>query len=168
MYPFVGKESSGQMEYHFQVKPIGIVHSGFSSRREARDKTTAESIGEIEIFKEFEEGLADLNDFSHILVLFWMHKAKCGALKVKPIYHPEKLRGLFSTRHPDRPNPIGVTVVEILAIKGNVMKVKGIDMIDGTPVLDIKPYTEYYRKDPRKCGWLSDRKFPWTEERKAE
>lgn len=155
------------MEDHFQLTQIGIVHSEFTSRREAREHTTAESIGKIEIFKEFQEGLSDLEHFSHILVLFWMHKAKGVSLKVKPIYHPEKERGVFSTRHPDRPNPIGITVVEILEIKGNVMKVQGIDMIDGTPVLDIKPYTEYYIKEPHKCGWLSGRKFPWSEERKS-
>jgi tRNA-Thr(GGU) m(6)t(6)A37 methyltransferase TsaA len=112
--------------------------------------------------------LSDIKDFSHIVVIFWMHRATFDSLKVRPIYHPEKLRGVFATRHPDRPNPIGITVAELLAVRGNKLKVKGIDILDGTPVLDIKPYTKYYSTEPYKCGWLDGRSFPWSEERKDE
>jgi tRNA-Thr(GGU) m(6)t(6)A37 methyltransferase TsaA len=156
------------MERNFQVRSIGLVHSAFKTKEEARDCGTKENIGEIEIFEEYQQGLSDLKDFSHIVILFWMHKSKFDSLKVRPIYHPEKLRGVFATRHPDRPNPIGMSIVELLDVKGNRLKARGIDMLDGTPVLDIKPYTEYYRKEPYKCGWLSGKKFPWSEERKSK
>jgi tRNA-Thr(GGU) m(6)t(6)A37 methyltransferase TsaA len=86
-----------------------------------------------------------------------MHKASFKTLKVQPIYYTEKLRGVFATRHPDRPNPIGITVVELLERKEHILKVKGIDMLDGTPILDIKPYTKGYQKEPTKLGWLSEK-----------
>jgi tRNA-Thr(GGU) m(6)t(6)A37 methyltransferase TsaA len=149
------------MEEHFQIRPVGVMHSTLKTRQDARDADSKENIGEIEIFEEFQQGLSDLKDFSHIVVLFWMHKARFESLKVRPLYHPEKLRGVFATRHPDRPNPIGLTIAELLEIKGNRLKIRGFDMIDATPILDIKPYTEYYVKKPYKSGWLSGKKFPF-------
>ena len=144
-----------------KLKPIGIIHSPFKKREDVESKKYADSRGfdfiqgELEIFKEYEEGLSDLEGFSHIVVLFWMHKSSFRSLKVRPIYHPEALRGVFATRHPDRPNPLGVTVVELLERKEHILKVKGIDMIDGTPILDIKPYTKGYQKISTRLGWLS-------------
>ncbi len=155
------------MEEHYKIKPIGVVHSQLKTRKEARDSDTKENIAEIEILEDYQQGLSDLKNFSHIVILFWMHKAKFDSLKVRPIYHPEKLRGVFATRHPDRPNPIGITIAELLEVKGNKLKVKGIDMLDETPIIDIKPYTEYYKKEPYKCGWLNGKRFPWSEERKT-
>lgn len=155
------------MEEAFRVRPVGVVHSQCKTGEQARDADMRESIGEIEIFEEFLQGMSDLKDFSHIVVIFWMHRAGFDSLKVRPIYHPEKLRGVFATRHPDRPNPIGITIVELLNVRGNRLKVKGVDMLDGTPVLDIKPYTEYYRREPYKSGWLSGKEFPRSEERKS-
>jgi tRNA (Thr-GGU) A37 N-methylase len=89
-----------------------------------------------------------------------MHKSTYRALKITPLYHPEKLRGIFATRHPDRPNPIAMTVLELLERRGSTLKVRGIDMLDGTPVLDIKPYTRRDKKDKAEFGWLSEKKFP--------
>jgi len=146
------------MNNSYKVKPIGIVHSSFKTRKEVIDSTIDENVGEIEIFKEYEDGLSDLGGFSHIVVIFWMHKSSFRSLKVQPIYHPEKLRGVFATRHPDRPNPLGITVVELLERKGNILKVKGVDMINGTPILDIKPYTKSSQKVPTKFGWLKETK----------
>ena len=146
------------MSVFYKVKPIGVCHSGLKTREEVIDSNTDENIGEIEIYKDYEDGLSDLEGFSHILVIFWMHKASFKSLKVRPLYHPEKLRGVFATRHPDRPNPIGITVVELLERKGNLLKVKGIDMIDGTPVLDIKPVTRRSQRVATRFGWLADKR----------
>lgn len=142
------------MNNSYKVKPIGIVHSSFKTGKEVINSKTNENVGEIEIFKEYEDGLSDLGGFSHIVVIFWMHKSSFRSLKVQPIYHPEKLRGVFATRHPDRPNPLGITIVELLERKGNILKVKGVDMIDGTPILDVKPYTKRDQKVPAEFGWL--------------
>lgn len=143
------------MKKFYKVKPIGIVHFKLKTREELINSKIDENIGEIEIFKEYKKGLCDIDGFSHIAVIFWMHKSSFQSLKVRPIFHPDKLRGVFATRHPDRPNPIGLTIVELLERKGNILKVKGVDMIDGTMVVDIKPYTKSCQKVATKFGWLS-------------
>jgi len=147
------------METRYEFKPIGYVHSDLTTREEALKSKTAENLGTLEILPEFEEGLSDLEGFSHIYVVFWLHKAVFKTLKVIPIFFPEKERGIFATRHPDRPNPIGVTIVELLEIEGNILKVKGVDMFDGTPILDIKPYMEREYKNNAKFGWLTGKRF---------
>jgi tRNA-Thr(GGU) m(6)t(6)A37 methyltransferase TsaA len=144
-------------QYKFQ--PIGYVHSELNTREEALGSKTAENIGTLEILPELEDGLSDLDGFSHIFVVFCLHKAKFRSLKIVPIYFPEKERGIFATRHPDRPNPIGVTIVELLERKGNVLKVRGVDMFDGTPILDIKPYMEKDIKKDAGFGWLTGKRF---------
>jgi len=145
------------MEEGYRIKPIGILHCAFKTRDEITKSNKTEKIGYIELFKEYEEGLCDIDGFSYIIVVSWMHRSDFRGLKVKPLHFPEKLRGVFATRHPDRPNPIGLTVVQLLEHKGNILKVKGIDMLDGTPVIDIKPYLETDRKDGGRLGWLSGR-----------
>ena len=144
----------------FELKPIGIVHAPFKSREAIANSNKDDNIGTIEISMDYAEGLDDIDGFSHIILVCWLHRSTFHSLKVKPIYHPEKLRGIFATRHPDRPNPIAITVLELLGRKGNILKVKGIDLLDGTPVLDIKPYTRRDRRDQTNFGWLSEKKFP--------
>lgn len=143
-----------------ELQPIGVVHSGFKTREEVQRTDKDENVGEIEIFSEYADGLDDIEGFSHIILLCWMHKSIFRSLKVTPLYHPEKDRGVFATRHPDRPNPIAITTVKLLERKGNVLKVSGIDMLDETPVLDVKPYTRRDGKPGAKFGWLSEKKFP--------
>ncbi len=138
-----------------RVKPIGVVRSSLRTREEVIRSKIEENVAEIEVFEEWKEGLEDLDGFSHIIVVFWMHKSSFRSLLVRPVYHPERQRGVFATRHPDRPNPIGLTAVELLKRDNNVLTVKGVDMIDGTPVLDIKPYTRRDMKDGVKFGWLT-------------
>jgi tRNA-Thr(GGU) m(6)t(6)A37 methyltransferase TsaA len=147
------------MENQFKLRPIGYIHSKLNTREEALNSKTAENVGTLEILPEFEDGLSDLDGFSHIFVVFWLHKAEFKTLKVIPIYFPDKERGIFSTRHPDRPNPIGITVVELLERKGNVLKVRGVDMFEGTPILDIKPYMEKDIKFNAEFGWLAGKRF---------
>ena len=143
------------MPEYYRIIPIGTVHSRFHTREEVVNDPAGDREGEIEIFQEYEDGLGDLNGFSHIIVIYWMHKSSFRSLKVRPLYHPDKLRGIFATRHPDRPNPLGMTVVELLERSGRILRVKGIDMLDGTPVIDIKPYTRGDQIKTTKFGWLT-------------
>ena len=137
-----------------KLKPIGVIHSPFKTREDAIKEKGKETAGQIEVFKEFEQGLEDIDGFSHIIIVWLLHKSEGYSLKVKPL-HYEGLSGVFATRHPNRPNPLGVTVVELVKRNRNILKVKGIDTLDETPLLDIKPYVEYFdSRDDVKSGWL--------------
>ena len=142
-----------------KLKPIGIIHSPFKKKEDIEAEKYADSRGfdsiqgELEIFKEYEKGLKDVEGFSHLVVLFAFHKSKGYKLHTMPLLGGI-LRGVFSTRSPNRPNPIGMTVVNVIERKGNILKVSGVDMIEGTPILDIKPYTSRDQKSRIKLGWL--------------
>jgi tRNA-Thr(GGU) m(6)t(6)A37 methyltransferase TsaA len=149
-----------------KLRPIGIIHTPYKRDGEAPHQAyKSEEIGEIEVFKEYEEGLKDVEGFSHLIILYMFHKPVKRSVKkehyldsfgllVKP-YLDDTPRGLFATRSPNRPNPIGLSVVELLRREGNVLKVKGVDMLDGTPLLDIKPYVpKFDQRGNVKVGWL--------------
>lgn len=141
-----------------EVKPIGIIHSPFKTAKEVPIQSyRSKRIGKIEIFKKFERGLKDLEGFSHIIVLYHFHKARDEKLLVSP-YLDKNSRGVFATRYPSRPNRIGISVLKLLKRKGNVLTVDGIDVVDGTPLLDVKPYVSKFdvRKNV-KNGWLRDK-----------
>jgi len=106
---------------------------------------------------EYAEGLEDLEGFSHIFLLYVFHESSGYSLLVKP-FLDDQLRGLFATRHPCRPNPIGLSVVRLIARQGNSLEVEGVDTLDGTPLLDIKPYVPDFdvRADTR-TGWYATR-----------
>lgn len=135
-----------------EPRPIGTIHSPFKSLDEI-PRDCGSVLGEVRIFPEYEEGLKDVDGFSHLVVLWLFHLSRGYSLIVKPLYY-EGRRGVFATRHPDRPNPIGFSVVELLERSNNVLKVRGIDALDGTPVLDIKPYTSIDSRKVTKGGWL--------------
>ena len=138
------------------LNPIGIVHSPFKEPIGVpKDSTDGMNYqGTIEVFSEYRDGLKDLDGFSHILVLFYFHKSEYSHLIVKP-YLDDHLRGVFATRSPHRPNFIGLSVVELLEIDGGILHIKGIDMIEGTPILDIKPYIpEFDSNEGIRIGWL--------------
>lgn len=145
------------MQDDFKLTPIGVIHSIYKTRDEVTRSKRGDVISRIELFKEYEEGLCDVEGFSHIIVVSWMHQSDFRGLKVKPLHFPEESRGVFATRHPDRPNPIGLSVVELVARKNNILEVRGLDMLDRTPVIDIKPYTEADRKADTQLGWLTNR-----------
>lgn len=138
-----------------ELKPVGTVHSPYKSVGEpARSERDNAAVSEIEVFEEFEEGLQDIEGFSHIVVIYWFHKSEGYALLVKPPGE-DSLHGLFATRSPRRPCPLGMTVVELVARNGNTLRVRGLDAIDGTPVLDIKPHIPSIQEgQPIKVGWL--------------
>ena len=139
-----------------EYQPIGIIHTPFKNPEGTPIQPTgAKGIeATVELFTEYVQGLNDLNGFSHIYLLYHCHLSKTYALTVIPFLDSEK-RGLFSTRAPSRPNPIGLSVVQLLGIENNVMRIMDIDVIDGTPLLDIKPYVpEYDVRKATKIGWL--------------
>jgi tRNA-Thr(GGU) m(6)t(6)A37 methyltransferase TsaA len=128
-----------------RLRPIGIVHSPFGDRQAApRQSSDSDATGSIELFPRsgIEHALEDLSTFRLIWVLFWFHKNLGWRPKVRPP-RSRKRRGVFATRSPYRPNPIGLSAVELLAIEGRILRIKNLDMLDGTPVLDIKPYVAY-------------------------
>lgn len=138
----------------YEIKPIGVIHSTFKHRGDVPLSGYQDVIGEIEIFREYEEGLKDLEGFSHIVVLWIFHESEGYSLLVEPLAYEGGVRGVFTTSHSDRPNHIGVTVVELLQKDGNMLRVKGADMVDGSPVVDIKPYGPKYCKKDIKQGWI--------------
>jgi tRNA-Thr(GGU) m(6)t(6)A37 methyltransferase TsaA len=138
-----------------EVKPIGIIHTPFKSKKETPIQPfRSYIIGKVEVFKEYQEGLEDIEGFSHIILIYKFHKSKGYSLMVKPFLDNEK-RGLFATRAPRRPNQLGLSVVRLLIKEGNILFVENIDVIDGTPLLDIKPYVTCFEPGGYiKVGWL--------------
>jgi tRNA-Thr(GGU) m(6)t(6)A37 methyltransferase TsaA len=116
--------------------PIGIVHSPFTSLEAMPIQPVAETSGHgiVEIFSEFVDGLKDLDGFSYVFLLYHFHKAHGGALIITPFLDSAP-HGIFATRAPSRPNPIGLSVVKLVAIKGNALQVEQLDILDKTPVL---------------------------------
>lgn len=137
-------------------KPIGIIYSpNRSAQGTPIQPTAAKNIqGIVEVYPEYSQGLKDLDGFSHTILLYYFHLSKAPSLIVKPYMDDEK-RGVFATRAPSRPNPIGLSVVEIEKIEINRIHIRNVDIIDGTPLLDIKPYVpEFDVADVKKIGWL--------------
>ena len=120
------------------LKIIGFVHSPYKTTADAPFQGN-DKISKIEISKEYEGGLKDIEGFTHLHVLYWLHKSKGFSLLVTTPWDTIS-HGLFTTRSPHRPNPIGHAVVELVEQKDNILSVRGLDAIDGTPVMDIKPY----------------------------
>ena len=140
------------------MKPIGVIHSPYKNKGNTPYQGhRSEQISQIEVSKEFEEGLQDIDGFSHIIVIYWFHKSQGYHLLVGTPWD-DIPHGLFTTRSPHRPCPLGLTVVELVARDKNILKVKGLDAIDGTPLLDIKPYIpDVDKRSVVKPGWLEDR-----------
>ena len=109
--------------------------------------------GKIEVFGEYCLGLQDLEGFSHIIILYHLHQVGSSRLKVIPFLDTQE-RGVFATRAPVRPNPIGLSIVELISRENNILTVKNIDILDGTPLIDIKPYIEQFDHPLQtKAGW---------------
>ncbi|MEX2706952.1 MAG: tRNA (N6-threonylcarbamoyladenosine(37)-N6)-methyltransferase TrmO [Candidatus Freyrarchaeum guaymaensis] len=139
-----------------KYKPIGIIHSPFKEPKGIPIQPTAAKgvDGIVEVFPEYAEGLKDLEGFSHIILIYHFHLIKKSSLKVKP-YMDNQLHGVFSTRAPSRPNPIGISIVRLTTIERNTLHIQDVDIVDGTPLLDIKPYVpEFDVRAVDKIGWL--------------
>jgi len=144
-----------KQEHILELKPIGIIHSPFRDRDEAPYQGyRSKKLSRLDVFKQFEQGLQDIEGFSHIVVIYWLHKSHGYHLIVKTPWD-DIPHGLFATRSPHRPCPLALTVVELVARERNILKVRGLDAIDGSPLLDIKPYvTAVDERSNVKSGWL--------------
>ena len=139
-------------------RPIGIIHSPFKKAEGTPIQASAagDIQGTVEVFKEYAEGLCGLEDFSHIILIYHFNLSRKTSLKVKP-YMDETEHGVFATRAPSRPNAIGISTVKLIDIKDNVLYIQEVDIIDGTPLLDIKPYVKEFDTRPSdKKGWLEN------------
>lgn len=137
-------------------KPIGIIHSPFKEPTGTPIQPTAgKNIeGTVEVFQEYADGLEDLDGFSHIILLYHFHLCGEAKLKVKP-FMDDNEHGIFAIRGPARPNPIGISVTRLLKVEGNILHIRDIDILEGTPLLDIKPFVpEFDVKQEVKTGWL--------------
>jgi tRNA-Thr(GGU) m(6)t(6)A37 methyltransferase TsaA len=136
-------------------RPIGVLRSEHKVAQETpiQPAYAKGCQGRAEVFPEFAEGLADLDGFSHIYIIYHFHQAPAAKLKVKPFLQDVE-RGVFATRSPARPNPIGLSVVELVRREGNTLYLDNLDVLDGTPLLDIKPYTaKFDRIETTRNGW---------------
>ena len=140
------------------MHPIGIIHSPFTDPRQTPIQPTRSSaIGQVEVYEMFTPGLQDIDGLSHLILLYVFHRSAGYSLHVTPFLDDQQ-RGLFSTRYPSRPNPIGLSIVRLLARRENILEIEGVDVLDGTPLLDIKPYVPDFdiRQDVQ-TGWYATR-----------
>ena len=143
----------------FVMRPIGEIHTPFSEQRDTPIQPTRSTArGQVEVYPAYVDGLRDLEGFSHVILLYVFHRSDNYTLRVTPFLDDQE-RGLFATRYPARPNPIGLSIVRQLAIHEQVLEIEGADMLDGTPLLDIKPYVPDFdmRTDVR-TGWYATRR----------
>ncbi len=146
------------MEYVF--KSIGIIHTPFKmvAGMPVQSALAKGIKGTVVMDDEFVEGLLDLDGFSHIFLIYWFHQSKDYELQVVP-FLDQQSHGLFATRAPKRPNRIGLSVVKLIKIEGNIIEFENADMLDGTPLLDIKPYIpEFDIHQVEKTGWMDKNK----------
>jgi len=140
------------------MKPIGYIRSPYLETREIPKGPGAkhDAEGVLEIRPEFEPGLKDVEGFSHLFVLWVFDRVEGFSLEATPPTDPGRPHGVFATRSPQRPNPIGLTVVQLLSREGGLIRVRGVDMLDGTPILDIKPYLSEVPREQLRRGWLDE------------
>ena len=143
-----------------QYVPIGVVHSPFREPTGTPiQSSAAAAVGveaRVEVFPCFREGLRDLEGFSHLILLYHMHRIQPAGLLVKP-FLGNKSHGVFATRSPGRPNPIGFSVVRLLSVEDGELRITDVDILDQTPVLDIKPYVgEFDIRPVERIGWFAD------------
>ena len=143
-----------------KYRSIGIIHSPFTNLDQMPIQPTGEAsaAGYVEVFPEYHDGLKDLEGFSHLILIYHLHQAGKMQLEVIPFLDSEP-RGIFSTRAPLRPNPIGLSILELTHITRNELHFSNLDILDGTPLLDIKPYIpEFDSPSNVRIGWLENAK----------
>lgn len=161
-----------------EFSPIGVIRSSYAGPAGVpiQGVFAGGAEGTVEIMPEFAAGLADLDGFSHIILLYCFHLSSGYALTCKPFLDVQE-HGVFATRAPLRPNPIGMSVVRLLGIEGCVLRIGDVDIVDGTPLLDIKPYvSEFDVRTDVTAGWyenarnkqqtMADERFVDTEEKR--
>jgi tRNA-Thr(GGU) m(6)t(6)A37 methyltransferase TsaA len=139
-----------------KLTPIGVIHTPFKQREDMpiQPAGATDVEGSVELFSEYRPGLRDLDGFSHLILLYQFHMSQGFSLEVVP-FMDTRPRGLFATRAPRRPNPIGLSVVRLETIEDGILAVRNVDILDGTPLLDIKPYVpEFDAQEQVRTGWL--------------
>lgn len=141
----------------FSIQSIGVIHSPFKTLEQMPIQPTGEQAaeGSVELFPEYKEGLKDLDGFSHVILIYLFHKANTVKLSVTPFLDDQE-RGVFATRAPVRPNHVGISVVEVDRIEDTVIYLKKVDVLDGTPLLDVKPLVPDFDipKTKVSTGWM--------------
>ena len=140
------------------LKPIGVIRTPFPepAGTPIQPGMSEGAEGRVIVFDEYREALSDLEGFERIWLVYWFHRAAPARMRVRPFLDSRE-RGLFATRAPCRPNPIGISCVRLLAIEGNALRISEVDIVDGTPLLDIKPYVPQFDAYPgARAGWLED------------
>ena len=142
----------------FLMRPIGRIRSPFTDKAQTPIQSArSPALGQVEVLPEFAEGLQDLEGFSHVILLYVFHESEGYALRVRPLLDDQE-HGLFATRYPARPNPIGLSIVRLVSRLGNVLAIEGVDVLDGTPLLDIKPYVpDFDAPGNTRVGWYETR-----------
>jgi len=144
------------MEFIF--KPIGVIHTPFTEKNKTPIQASrSQAVGQVEVLPEFADGLKDIEALSHIYLFYAFHQSQGYKLQVEP-FLDDKEHGIFATRYPYRPNPLGFSIVKLVSREGNLLTVEGVDMLDGTPLLDIKPYVpDFDHRDEVHAGWYETR-----------
>lgn len=138
-----------------KIKPIGSIHSIYNNTQNAgRQPSIDGAKGKLIIHDEYVAGLEGLEEFSHIIVLYHFHLQASVQLQAKPCFDPKRKHGIFASRYPTRPNHIGISMLTLKRIEGNILYCNDVDVVNNTPLLDIKPYVKQFdeMKNP-KCGW---------------
>ena len=140
------------------MRPIGVIHSPYTEKGQTPiQPSRSQAPGSVEVYPEFAGGLQGLEGFSHIIILYIFHQSMGYSLRVKPFLDHQE-HGLFATRYPYRPNPIGLSIVRLEGIQANILNVADIDVLDGTPLLDIKPYVpDFDVRENARTGWYETR-----------
>jgi len=136
-------------------EPIGIIHTPYKEQSETpiQGVFSPDSTGDIELYPQYIEGLKELSGFSYIILIYHFHLSRGYSLLKRPFLDNDE-KGIFSIKHYERPNPIGISVVRLDEIKGNRLYISEVDIVDGTPLLDIKPYIpDFDVRKPEKTGW---------------
>jgi len=140
------------------MHPVGLIHSPFTDKATTPiQPCRSQALGRVEVYPQYEQGLEGLDGFSHIILLYVLHRSEGYSLRVTPFLDDQQ-HGLFATRHPCRPNPIGLSIVRLIKREGNWLEIEGVDMLDQTPLLDIKPYVpDFDQCSDVRTGWYERR-----------
>ena len=135
-----------------------MIHSPFTKKEKTPiQPSRSKAIGKVEVFPQFVEGLQDIEGFSHLILLYMFHLSTEYKMLIRP-YLDDIEHGVFATRYPNRPNPIGLSIVQLVSRYENYLEVKGIDVLDGTPLVDIKPYLPKFDiRENVRAGWFDSR-----------
>ncbi len=146
------------MERSVNFSFIGYIHTPFEEKIGIPIQACYSTVeGWIELFPEYFAGILDLEGFSHIILIYHFHQTQEVKMRVKP-YLEEKTHGIFATRAPIRPNPVGISTVELMGINESesLLKIRGVDMLNNTPLIDIKPFVPHFDNRKARMGWLSN------------